>query len=173
MLKANPDLNILFEDGICFLFAIQDDNLDLLDMLIDYYQKNHLSKFKEGTTDYNIEKFKLRDIFIDIYERLLPEDISDRIKERIDKYCGYSLEDRMYNDDSDGQIEDFSEDEFEDMEEYIDTNDPEPSYFSDSSPLPEETFGSSSSVSTSSEEALKEPNKDLLGHIEQIHINDG
>jgi CCR4-NOT transcriptional regulation complex NOT5 subunit len=103
-------MDILARDGLCFFFAIKKGNVELLQLLLDYYKQNTLNKYKETTTDYNIAKYKLCEVIEENLRMIPSEEIDPEIKETLDKFIGYPIDNEEDESDDRNLDEDFADD---------------------------------------------------------------
>ena len=107
LLQKLPEcIDVLYKDGLAFELAIKNNNLQMLSILVNYYDKEILQRDISGTTNYNISVHKLKEIIADALQSF---DTSTEILEflrikgllRIDYYESES------EDDSDAIMRDF------------------------------------------------------------------
>jgi len=109
LLKKHSDLDITIEEGICFSFAIKHKNVDMLNTLLDYYEKTKLQG-DHDSMEYKIAHYKLRQI---LQEAINSFDVSSKIQESLNSYI-------ITTEDSDDEqyLTDFNEDGF--IDTYVD-----------------------------------------------------
>jgi hypothetical protein len=103
LLKKHSDLDITIEEGVCFSFAIKHKNVDMLNTLLDYYEKTKLQG-DHDSMEYKIADYKLRQI---LQEAINSFDVCSKIQESLNSYI-------ITTDDSDDEqyLTDFNEDGF-------------------------------------------------------------
>ena len=101
LLKKHSDLDLTIEEGICFSFAIKHKNEDMLNTLLEYYEKTNL-QCDHDSMEYKIAHYKLRQI---LQEAINSFDVSSEIQKSLNSYI-------ITNEDSDDEqyLTDFNED---------------------------------------------------------------
>lgn len=61
LLEDNSGLDLIYKDGILFGLAISNESIQMLEVLISYYEQNNLQSDPD-TIDYKIAKYKLAEI---------------------------------------------------------------------------------------------------------------
>lgn len=81
ILKSSEDLDLTYDNGSFFITPIDNDNFQIFEEFVQYYEKNVLSK-KEGT-EYLLAKHQLKKIFQEAQETCT---ISGDIQAILDNY---------------------------------------------------------------------------------------
>jgi len=108
VLNEYPNIDIKHKNGEVFMFAIQNNNIEMLNMLLEYYKKIQLQGDYERL-EYKVAKYKLQEILKDAIAMF---DISKEVQEVLDKYI-------PKEEGSD------SEQELDDIEDFMGFNSPE------------------------------------------------
>jgi len=96
LLQENTDLDLTVEDGLSFIFAIKKDNAELLQVLIEYYKKNHLKEDDRDSMQYKLSLYILKNIL----ERAEASYVwSDAIQKVLSPYVEYEKSDSSDVDD--------------------------------------------------------------------------
>jgi hypothetical protein len=93
VLKRNAILDLMYNEGAVFKFAIQAKNITLLGSLLKYYQKQKLSGDKESI-DYKKALFDLKKILEDAEESF---EFSKEVKKALQPYFSSEEEDEQNN----------------------------------------------------------------------------
>lgn len=59
LLEDHPDIDILYKDGIYFTFVLSDNNAEMLDVLLQYFERTNLTGDRESF-GIKTAKYKLR-----------------------------------------------------------------------------------------------------------------
>ncbi len=62
LLNKNTNLDLMYDNGTFFKMAIENNSHDIIKVLLDYFEENQLSAYKENSYEYSILKGKMRDI---------------------------------------------------------------------------------------------------------------
>lgn len=82
-LKDNAeDIDVTYDDGICFQIAIANSSISILDILIKHFEKTKLTGDKESS-DYKASKQKISQI---LQNAIQSQDVSEEIRERLKDY---------------------------------------------------------------------------------------
>lgn len=117
-LSKQSDIDLMYDDGNCFFFAVQNNNPKMLELLINYYLRDVNDIPEERTQEENMRVHCLKEVINDIEQKI---DIPESIKEIIKPYSyvtSYDISDDEIDDlaDYDTKAEDvdidFIQDEF-------------------------------------------------------------
>lgn len=86
LLERNKDLDITYKDGKFFIMAVEDNNIEIVKILLDYFNDNQLVKYTTGSAEYLLLKNKLRDILEIAIEDV---DLSREMKEALSPYIDF------------------------------------------------------------------------------------
>ncbi|MDF2965717.1 MAG: hypothetical protein K0Q51_1105 [Rickettsiaceae bacterium] len=112
-LLKKENIDISYDNYRYFLFAIRNDNLELLKMLIDYYEKHVLARFDEGTTHYNAAKARLYFILNEYVQNKTCQEIKEFIADytscfnKLDQPTNNSANSNKEDSDNDSRAGDF------------------------------------------------------------------
>lgn len=62
LLSLNKNLDVLHYDGSFFIRAIESNNYDIVNTLLEYFENNQLSKYEPRSLEFSILKKKMYDI---------------------------------------------------------------------------------------------------------------
>jgi hypothetical protein len=126
ILSAQKDLDVLHGDGTYFNRAIEDNNHDIVQSLLSYFDKNQLSAYQEGSYEYS----ELRDKLQSILEAAIEEvDLSEEMKQALVSYIKFedSIHSDFYNsslgDNNISQISEYEENIHNSLKKARSTND--------------------------------------------------
>lgn len=106
LLNKNLNIDLTYSDGIYFRLALKYQNVDMLNTLLDYYEKTAMAGGYDST-EYQTAKHKLQDILEDAIKSY---DTSEEIQKVLNKYIAedsdYSSE--YDSEDFENDIEDFN-----------------------------------------------------------------
>lgn len=95
-LKNSSNLDMLYENGSFFDFALSEDNYMLVKALIRYFEKNQLNRYKSDSEEYKSLYNKLVEtlkIAIDGYD-----DLSSDMKQALSSYINFDdFQDNLSN----------------------------------------------------------------------------
>lgn len=100
ILNKNIDLDLTYNEGEFFTLAIENNSVEIIKTLLDYFNEHHLSKYTSGSKEYLLLKNKMRDILeVAIEDVNLSEEMKEILSPHID-----------FEGSEDGTINDFLED---------------------------------------------------------------
>ncbi len=132
LLESNDDIDVLLDEGQLLRFAVKNSNLELFNILIDYYKEHILEPVKaRSNEEYNVALFRLAKAL-----ELIPRkmDIQDpEIEKIVNRYTNYITQDNDASSDTtslgDEDVSNFAESDNEDSgcsfnstEDYASTN---------------------------------------------------
>ena len=86
ILNKNTDLDLTYNEGEFFTLAIEDNSVEIVKTLLDYFNNNQLAKYKSGSIEYLLLKNKMRDILeIAIEDVSLSEEMEEVLNPYIPK----------------------------------------------------------------------------------------
>jgi hypothetical protein len=86
LLERNKDLDITYKDGKFFIMAVEDNNIEIVKILLDYFNYNQLVKYTTGSVEYLLSKNKLKDILEIAIEDV---NLSQEMKEVLSPYIDF------------------------------------------------------------------------------------
>jgi hypothetical protein len=86
ILNKNIDLDLTYNEGEFFTLAIENNSVEIIKTLLDYFNENHLSKYTSGSTEYLLLKNKMRDILEVAIEDV---SLSEEMKEMLSPYIDF------------------------------------------------------------------------------------
>ncbi len=86
LLEGNKDLDITYKDGKFFIMVVEDNNIEIVKILLDYFNDNQLVKYTTDSAEYLLLKNKLRDILEIAIEDV---DLSQEMKEVLSPYIDF------------------------------------------------------------------------------------
>lgn len=86
LLERNKDLDITYKDGKFFIMSVEDNNIEIVKILLDYFSYNQLVKYTTGSTEYLLLKNKLKDILEIAIEDV---NLSQEMKEVLSPYIDF------------------------------------------------------------------------------------
>ncbi len=106
LLLLNKNLDILHDNGSYFIRAVESNSADIVKSLLDYFEKNQLSAYKEGCHEYHILKNKMHDILEMAIEDV---ELSLEMKQVLSSYLDFEG-------DLDSRLQEFNEEENSDYQ---------------------------------------------------------
>ena len=80
--QSSGVLDVLDDKGLFFRLAISSNNIEMLNTLLEYYEKTHLQGDRERL-EYKVAKHKLQEVLKEAVDKF---DISEAMQEVLDKY---------------------------------------------------------------------------------------
>lgn len=62
LLDDNLNLDLTYDNGTLFTMSIENNSYDILKVLLEYFEQNQLSAYKQGSYEYSLLKGKIRNI---------------------------------------------------------------------------------------------------------------
>lgn len=90
-LKENVDIDLTCDQGKIFISPVENDRVDILNLLLNYFNNYQLSKYEYSSQEYSYLKNKLKTIL-----EIASEDVelSDKMKDTLSSYLHVDLNDK-------------------------------------------------------------------------------
>ncbi len=83
LLQEDQDIDLTHADGIYFKLAVKHKNLEMLNILLDYYTKTKLQADDHDSMEYKVASFKLRNILQEAIDKF---EVSGEMQKALDPY---------------------------------------------------------------------------------------
>ncbi len=86
ILSRDTNIDLLYKNGNLFIQAVEGNRVEILKLLIEYYQNNQLDKQIKSSSEYNVLKSKLINILQTAIEDVI---LSPEMKEVLSSYIDF------------------------------------------------------------------------------------
>ena len=108
ILSKNRDLDLLYKNGRFFKMAIENNQIDITEMLLEYFKDNQLSRYNNNSEEYN----NLENQLIEVIEVVIDEvELLHEMKKILSPYIDF--EDSIDSKEHDFDEFNFPDDEFD------------------------------------------------------------
>ncbi len=87
LLNRKNDLDLTYDNGTFFNMSIENNSYDIVKVLLEYFERNQLNAYKQGSYEYSLLKGKMRNILEQAIEY---NDISLEMKNILSPYLDFN-----------------------------------------------------------------------------------